>query len=118
MAFERDRLLWKEAEMEDAPDGAFVRLNTQIQIIDPDSLRDFVRKLPGAMRSFAAASGAPGTPIRADRRAGRRPVNETSTVSNAQAEGIANVLEVFTPGTVRLRLVRKRFRNCHCRCGA
>jgi hypothetical protein len=105
---EHARLLWSEAEMEDAPDGAFVRLDTQIQIIDPDSLRDLVRKLPGATRSLAAASGMPteAPRTRADKRARRAPSEHGTSLSTAQAEGIANILEIFTPGTVRLRLVR------------
>ena len=107
LGLEQARLLWSEAEMTNAPDGAFVRLDTQIQIIDPDSLRDLVRKLPGATRSLAAASGGPAEPARtrADKRARRAP-SEHGSGSTGQAEGIANILEIFTPGTVRLRLVR------------
>jgi hypothetical protein len=103
---DRGDLLWPEDELDAAPDGAFVQLVTQIQISDPDSLRDLVTKLPAVTQSLAAASGTAPDPSRskADRRAGRAA--PASSLSKRRADGIAKLLEIFTPGTVRLRLLR------------
>lgn len=103
-------LLWPEAEIDEAPDGAFVRLVSQIQILDPDSLRALVSKMPAVSRSLSAAvNPAPELArTKADRRAGRGQNDSSSgsSISKAQADGIATLLEVFTPGTVRVRLLR------------
>jgi hypothetical protein len=104
-----EEMLWPETELDEAPDGAFVSLRAQVQISDPDSLRSLVEKMPDLSRLIAQASGEPAPPprSRADRRAGRGlPEAESEGVSRAQAEGISSLLATFTPGTVRLRLVR------------
>lgn len=56
--------------------------------------------------TWHAGTAAEPHRTRADRRAGRGSHGDASGLSNVQAEGIANVLEVFKPGTVRIRLIR------------
>ena len=103
-------LLLDAAETAEAPDGAFVLLRAQVQIIDPDSLAATIRKLPQVTRAIASMSGSAPPPerSRADRRAGRgNPQSTSDVVSKAQADAFGELVDFFAPGTVRLRLVHE-----------
>jgi len=94
---ERDLLL---SDPSTAPDGTFVLVTGQLQILDPLGLAATLRLLPSTMKAATQLGGAATS-----NRQERQRQQEAASAQEKQFKTLADVIEAFGRDTVRIRVI-------------
>ncbi|MDP8904443.1 MAG: hypothetical protein M3N29_03870 [Chloroflexota bacterium] len=100
----RERGYLRDSIRAELPDGAFVLVSGQLQVIDAEALAGLVERMPDVQRSFRTLTGDPQRSNRAERRS-RHGHDSDSDLTPGQANALTNILRTFASNSVRIRLL-------------